>query len=68
MSIESRLIAIEEKVDILLKKSIPLENVSDKLTVHIDFVESIYETLKTPLNYITQSFSRFPAILPPSIT
>lgn len=52
--IHNELKSINEKLDSileLLKNSIES---SDKMTDHIDFVESVYTTIKNPLNSIIQ--------------
>ena len=47
---------IEEKLSILEKKTdINTEN-CDKMSGHIDFIESVYNRLKSPIEYVTGKF------------
>lgn len=48
-SIEERLASIENKLDYIIGKNRKVEE-------HIDFIESVYSTLKKPLSYISTKF------------
>ena len=62
MSIEERLEKLERKIDLLLEKTIPIENASTKMTSHIEFVEAVYDTVKDRMNYV-MSFVQEPLVL-----
>lgn len=52
----------EEKMDMLLEKisnlEIQVEMLSDILTTHISFIDQVYDTLKSPINFITNAINR----------
>ena len=50
--IEKNLLVIEEKLNNLLNNSTTINENTNKMSHHIDFIESIYETVKSPLNSI----------------
>jgi len=52
---EQRLTAIEQKVDRILDL---LQTDVEKMRNHIDFVESVYETVKTPLHFFINGVQR----------
>ena len=62
MSLEERLVSIERKIDLLLEKTVPIENASTKMTTHIDFVEAVYDSVKQRMNYAL-SFVQDPLVL-----
>ena len=50
---------IENKLDTLIEKmEISVEG-SNKISEHIDFVENVFDTVKTPLSYICNKVSIF---------
>jgi tRNA 2-selenouridine synthase SelU len=53
-NLENRLKIIEQKLDRLLEL---MENDCKKMSDHIDFVENIYDKVKTPFNYVMNSVS-----------
>lgn len=57
--INSRLDNLEIKIQQLIQISSDNHKSSQKLNDHIDFVEHTYDTLKTPLNYITHKINNF---------
>jgi hypothetical protein len=54
-----RIEAIERKLDLILFKldGSVIKN-CDKMGTHIDFVNSVYTTVKVPLNYISNKIQR----------
>ncbi len=50
-----RIDAIERKLDLILQKldGSVIKN-CDKMGIHIDFVNGVYDTVKVPLNYISK--------------
>ena len=52
-----RLDAIEEKIN-------RIDSKSAQMTQHISFVQSVYATLRSPLNYLTSYVTREPSQLP----
>jgi len=52
--IHNELKSINEKLDSILELLKNSKESSDKMTDHIDFVESVYTTIKNPLNSIIQ--------------
>ena len=62
MSLEERLVSIERKIDLLLEKTVPIENASTKMATHIDFVEAVYDSVKEKMNYVL-SFVHDPLVL-----
>jgi archaellum component FlaC len=57
-NINNRLIVIEDKIDELKRKQDDITNSSNKMDKHIDFIETVYENVKHPLNYISQKFNK----------
>ena len=54
-----RIEVIERKLDlILLKLDGSVIKNCDKMGTHIDFVNSVYTTVKVPLNYISKKIQR----------
>ena len=57
--LSNRIQKIEEKLDIILQK---LDNSiiknCDKMGDHIDFVNTVYETVKVPLHYISNKIHK----------
>lgn len=51
-SLDSRLITIEQKLEICEKSSKHLDE-------HIDFVENVYETISTPLNFACNKINKY---------
>ena len=56
-NINNRLTVIEDKIDELKRKQDDITNSSNKMDKHIDFIETVYENVKHPLNYISQKFN-----------
>jgi hypothetical protein len=57
--IKNKLEIIENKIDILLEKEkLNTEN-CNKMGKHVDFVESVYTTVKYPLEFITNKLNYF---------
>jgi len=65
MEVEERIKSLEEKInniDSKLNKIIDLLEIDistncKKMNTHIDFIETIYENVKHPLNYVCSQFS-----------
>ena len=55
-TIEKRLDNIESLLNQLLEKN---GNVEEKITSHIDFIESTYNVLKSPLEFVTNRIECF---------
>jgi archaellum component FlaC len=56
-NINNRLTIIEDKIDEIKRKQEDITNSSNKMDKHIDFIETVYENVKHPLNYISQKFN-----------
>tara|TARA_B100000780_G_C21050723_1_gene421966 strand:+ start:138 stop:356 length:219 start_codon:yes stop_codon:yes gene_type:complete len=54
--IEKRLEKIDHKLDELILLTRENEKKCDKMTSHIDFINSIYEKLKAPIEFICDKF------------
>ena len=54
--IEKRLETIDHKLDELILLTRENEKKCDKMSSHIDFINSIYEKLKTPIEFISDKF------------
>ena len=54
--IEKRLETIDHKLDELILLTRENEKKCDKMTLHIDFINSIYEKLKAPIEFISDKF------------
>ena len=54
--IEKRLEKIDHKLDELILLTRENEKKCDKMTSHIDFINSIYEKLKAPIEFISDKF------------
>jgi len=54
--IEKRLETINHKLDELILLTKENEKKCDKMSSHIDFINSIYEKLKAPIDYISDKF------------
>ena len=54
--IEKRLETIDHKLDELILLTRENEKKCDKMTSHIDFINSIYEKLKAPIEFISDKF------------
>jgi len=54
--IDKKLDKIEHKLDELILLTRENEKKCDKMTSHIDFINSIYEKLKIPIEYISDKF------------
>ena len=55
--------------NLILEKLDKLETIEEncsKMGNHINFVEAVYETMRTPLQYISNKLSATPSALPPS--
>ena len=48
--LELKINSLEDKIDKLIV-------ICGRMNTHITFVEQVYSTLKTPINYISSSFS-----------
>ena len=55
-TIEKRLETIDHKLDELILLTKENEKKCDKMSSHIDFINSIYEKLKAPIEYISDKF------------
>ena len=49
---DNKLEALEEKIQILISKMENLEKTCNKMSNHIDFIDSVYTKVKTPLYWI----------------
>lgn len=47
---------LENKIDVLDKKLDTIIVNNEKLDNHIDFIDHVYSTIKTPLDYISKKF------------
>ena len=47
------------KIDELKKQQDTITNSSSKMDQHIDFIETVYDNVKNPLNYITSRFNNY---------
>ena len=54
--IEKRLETIDHKLDELILLTRENEKKCDKMSSHIDFINSIYEKLKAPIEFISDKF------------
>ena len=54
--IEKKLETIDHKLDELILLTRENEKKCDKMTSHIDFINSIYEKLKGPIEFISDKF------------
>ena len=54
--IEKKLETIDHKLDELILLTRENEKKCDKMTSHIDFINSIYEKLKAPIEFISDKF------------
>lgn len=54
-AMEQTMISMNEKIDRLLEL---MEKDCKKMTDHIDFVEGVYENIKTPFTFIMDSVNR----------
>ena len=54
--IEKRLEIIDHKLDELILLTRENEKKCEKMSSHIDFINSIYEKLKAPIEYISDKF------------
>ena len=54
--IEKRLETIDHKLDELILLTKENEKKCDKMSSHIDFINSIYEKLKAPIEFISDKF------------
>lgn len=60
--IKERLILIEVKLDKLLNIQDNIVKSNERLNTHIDFIEDTYSTLKTPLDFISNKFTRLTGV------
>lgn len=65
IKLENRMQIIENKMDRIIEL---LENDCKKMREHIDFVENVYENVKTPFNYVMNSITTIMYNDKPSIT
>jgi len=56
MQLERKINTIDYKLDELLLLTRENEKKCDKMSSHIDFINSIYEKLRIPINYISEKF------------
>lgn len=67
---EQRISNLEKKMDLILEKLEKLEKLEaieencSKMGNHINFVEAVYETVRAPLQFISNKLSTTPAALP----
>ena len=64
---EQRISNLEKKMDLILEKLEKLEAIEEncsKMGNHINFVEAVYETVRAPLQFISNKLSTTPAALP----
>ncbi len=54
--IEKKLETIDHKLDELILLTRENEKKCDKMSSHIDFINSIYEKLKAPIEFISDKF------------
>jgi hypothetical protein len=53
---DKKLDKIEHKLDELILLTRDIEKKCEKMSSHIDFINSIYEKLKIPIEYISDKF------------
>ena len=54
--LESKVKTIEVKIDAIYELIQENKKNCDKMSTHIDFINTVYEQLKAPINYITSMF------------
>ncbi len=52
MTKDEKLDALEKKIQLLISKMEKLEHTCDKMSNHIDFIDSVYNRVKMPLYWI----------------
>ena len=57
--IHERVERIEEKLDKIINLLEHNQKSADKMSDHIDFIDGVYNTVKSPLNTICNAVSRF---------
>ena len=56
--IHETLLGMTKKIDLLDEKVTRLDKSSSKMDEHINFVEGTYETLRSPLDFITSNINK----------
>lgn len=56
MQLEKKINKIDHKLDELILLTKENETKCDKMSSHIDFINSIYEKLKAPIDFISDKF------------
>ena len=56
MQLEKKINKIDKKLDELILLTKENETKCDKMSSHIDFINSIYEKLKAPIDFISDKF------------
>lgn len=57
--IEKNLCIIEKKINILMNNNTSIHENTNKMSNHIDFIESVYDTVKYPLNSICNTIKYY---------
>lgn len=55
--LENEIISLRHDVNILSELIIEMTKSTKKMDEHIDFVDSVYNKLKVPLNYISSTYN-----------
>tara|TARA_Y100000817_G_C16617796_1_gene438155 strand:+ start:138 stop:377 length:240 start_codon:yes stop_codon:yes gene_type:complete len=56
--LENKLCTIETKINEIHELTTTNKQNCEKMSSHIDFIETIYEQLKNPINFISSKFNR----------
>ncbi len=57
--IEDRIEKLEEKIDYLIELMKENSQKCEKMSNHIDFIDSIYDNVKSPLGYLCNKINSF---------
>tara|TARA_Y100001936_G_scaffold249127_2_gene298635 strand:+ start:2239 stop:2535 length:297 start_codon:yes stop_codon:yes gene_type:complete len=58
-TIESQISEVDNKLNILLSKLESIEANTNKMSLHIDFIESVYRTVAAPMYWICNRINSF---------
>jgi archaellum component FlaC len=53
---------LKQRIEVLTKVIQELTNTCSKMDTHINFVEGTYETLRSPLDFLTRQVNKFNGI------
>ncbi len=57
-TIDEKLIELEKKIDIIMKKLDLIDEGTNKMSKHIEFIEGVYGTVSTPMYWICNKVNR----------